>query len=298
MARAYIVLARNDLEDSLLQDLDLWPTVTDNQMEGFPKRDDVGQGGYLTFYLIDAINLAVTVDNPGGGGGASVDFAAANDHYGMSTYILDRVENTGGGAVACTAANAINIAAAIEAAASAGTPLTLAAINLLIVAELGGGSDLNGVLGNSSGTVEEILRILVGERFRVNAGAMVQNPGGNFVAASRGFFATVAPVQNLLTKPGGRASTGQWANLPLVVPAGTEDVNFQNVRPIQDTGDLHLSLLSGALSQLKAATFDWTNPAFTYGGGATPAQTLAGANIAVGGVFPAVSVYDILGNVL
>jgi hypothetical protein len=79
---------------------------------------------------------------------------------------------------------------------------------------------------------------------------------------------------------------------------GTQDANFQQVRPIEETGDLHLSALSGSLSELNQATFNWLNPAFTYGGGATPAQTLAAANIPATGIARAVTIYDATGTVI
>lgn len=300
MARAYIVLTRNDIEDSLLQDLDLWPPVLDTQTEGLPKVNGTGQGGYLTFYLIDGVNLAVTLDNPGAGGVNSRDFAAAVPfHYGLSTYLADNIERTGAANLALTAAQAVAISVLIEARANAGTTLNLAAINADIVTATEAGNDLNGVLGNSTGTVEEVLRILAGERYAVQGGAVLQLQATNqFVAVRRGAFVTAPPVTKILTNPGGRKSGSQWANLTDTTPVWPQNVEFQRVRPIQDTGDLHLSALSGALSKLKAATFTWLNPAFTYAGGATPAQDLSQTNIPVTGVFRAVTIYDVLGNVI
>jgi hypothetical protein len=315
MARAYIVLARNDLDDNLLQALDLKP----NSSQMPPGLDpDMGQTGYLTHYLIDGVNAAVTTDAPGAAGGVSADFAVADSpHYGLSAYLLDVVEDTGGNQ-ALTAAEAVQIAGLIEAAVAAGTALDLATINTYINTPAGvAGSDLDGTLGNSTGTVEEILRILAGERYRVvstlGAEAEVQNAAGNFVAARRGAFVTrpnvLTPdtVQSDLTglPVRGRASTAPFpyirpgepraGNTPVQV--GTEDVNFNDVRQIVDTGDLHLSATDGVLADLKAATFAYENPAFTYDAAGT-ALTLGGVNILAGGVARAISVYAADGTVI
>jgi hypothetical protein len=81
-----------------------------------------------------------------------------------------------------------------------------------------------------------------------------------------------------------------------------QDVGFREIRKVLDTGDLHRSAGTGVLDQLGLSTFTWQNSAFTYGGGATPAQTVAGVNIASTGATAfqgrAVVVYDAAGNVI
>jgi len=303
MARAYIVLCRNDLEDSLLQVLDIGP----NSSQFSPAYDgqNSGQTGYQTFYLLDGVNAAV-VTQAGAAGGASFDIDG--DTYGLSAYLINVVEDTGGNE-ALTAAEAVTISGLIEAAASAGTDLTLALINVMINTPAGvAGSDLDGAGGNSFGTVEEVLRILAGERYLIPDNAQVQVAGGTFDATDRGYFVTRPNVEDAYTVEGtygyvrGRASTAPATHLrpgePRVAPTqtGTENVNFNDVREIVETGDLHLSVVSGVLSELVSATYTFENSAFTYGA-AGDAATLAAGTI-TDGIARACTVYDASGNVI
>lgn len=310
MARAYIVLTRNDLDENLLQVLDLKPNATPSK--GSVIYGGNPQGGYQSFYLLDGINAAVVLQ-AGAAGGASFDIDG--DVYGLSAYLIDRVEDTGGGQ-ALTAAEAVTISGLIEAAASAGTALTLALINIAINTPAGvAGSDLDGTLGNSTGTVEQVLRILAGERYKMTDNAQVQVVGGTFDAVIRGFYVThpnveLAPsVNGVYGDVRGRAST---APMPMIRPGeprtaavqtGAEDVNFNNVRLTVNTGDLHLSATNGVLADLKSATFTWLNPGNAYVAAAVTAArpratTLAAANVAATGIFRAITIYDASGNVI
>jgi len=323
MARAYIVLARNDLDDNLLQVLDLKPNTS--QLPRPSINPDSGQTGYLPYYLLDGVNAAV-VTQAGAGGGASIDIDG--DVYGLSAYLIDRVQDTAGNQ-ALTAAEANAISALIEADAAGGVALTLARINVHINTPAGvAGSDLDGTLGNSTGTVEEVLRILAGERFKMSDNAQVQVAGGTRDATERGFFVTRPNVElddsvrttrtftlgavTTIDTDGpvrGRKSTAPMTHLrpgePRTAPtqSGTEDVNFNDVRQIVDTGDLHLSATNGVLAELKSATFTYLNPGNAYTAAAVDAAhpratTLAGGNIPATGVFRAITVYDADGNVI
>lgn len=308
--RAYIVLARNDLDDSLLQVLDLKPNATPSK--GSRIYDGAPQGGYQTFYLLDGINANVATQ-AGAAGGASLD--VAGDTYGLSAYLIDRVEDTTG-TESLTAAEANAIAALIEQDVADGVALTLARINVHINTPVGvAGSDLDGTLGNSTGSVEEVLRILAGERYKVPALSQVRTNPGAFDATQRGFFVTAPNVEvqdsERSTYGNARGIRGRKSTAPLThirpgevrggqapTQAGTQDVNFNNVRVIVDTGDLQLSATSGVLSDLKSATFVFQNPAFTYGGGATPAQDIGGNNIPATFIGRAVTIYDANGNII
>ena len=262
--RVYIVLARNDIEDNLLQVLDLKP----NSSQRNPCIDGAGQTGYLTWYRQNS-----TVATTAGGGGIRTTNAA---YQGVAAYIIDNVENVQGGNLATTAAQANTIAAAILARVAAGSSLTLAAINTIINAAFGGlaSSDLNGVVAGSwsTGTVEHILRILGGEVYNLPASSQVGNAGNAFPGHGVGH-----------TRLGGFvASTSAL---------------YRNVREFAWTGELNLSCLSGVLSKLKAATYSWINPSYTYGATGT-ALTISGGQVPATGVAPAVVVYEADGDVL
>jgi hypothetical protein len=310
MARAFIVLVRNDISDNLLQVLDLKPYTTPSI--GTRVYSPPSQGGYQTFYTRDGVNGNVTTQ-AGAGGGASLD--TDGDTYGLAAYLLDNVEDSAG-TESLTAAEANTIAGLIYADAAAGTALTLARVNVHINTPAGvGDSDLDGTVGNSTGSLLDILRILSGERYFLPDNSQVRAAAGTFDAVVRGYFVTAPNVEvpaSVRTTHGvdrairGRKSTapppflrpGEPRGGQAPVQTGTQNVLYNAVRVCLDTPDLHLSCANGALSRLKSATYAFENAAFTYGGGANPATTIANANIAAGGVARAVVVYDADGNVI
>ena len=370
MARAYIVLVRNDLDDNLLQTLDLKPNES---LRNFPYAPP-GQTHYVSHYLLDGVNAAVAVTGAG-------PITTVGDTYGLSAYLIDHVEGLGvsGALLALTAAEAAAASAGIEAAAAAGDPLTAAGL----AAAMGGGISVDntaqagaattitlavadnqaddyyngwtveitggtGVLGevrtitdyatgtdvatvgsawstnpdvtttytlvppvgltagNSTGSVEDVLRILSGDRWKLPTGSTVEDGGNLFETAVAGFFVTRPNVEGPLSVRSadgfpirGRSAFGAPV-VPLSVPVqtGLEDVNFNDIRAIFDTGLLHKSAGIGTLSEMKATTFSFLNPDFTYGAGAS-ALTLDGTTeIGVDGAARAVVVYDAAGNVI
>lgn len=109
------------------------------------------------------------------------NFATTADFSGLAVYILTTVENTAGGGIALTAPEAIAIADGIIARMRSAQSLTLADINAVIVDETAAGNDLEGTLGNSTGTALEVLQIVSGYKvYSIGAGQDVEN-GGAFV---------------------------------------------------------------------------------------------------------------------
>lgn len=275
MARAYIVLARNDLDDNLLQVVDLVPNTS---LRNFPYTPP-GQTGYLTHFVQ---NDTVSTSDIGGG-----ERALDSTVYGLAAYLVDNVEDTTGGNLSITDGNAANIADAILDRVAAGSSLTLADVNALIVAELGGGNDLEGTAGASTGSLEEVLRILAGEVYRVSEGDSISGAANAFAAAAVGAFVTPPNLIRAGEGAGGREfDTAPYvppdaisqeevdparllnAGVELEVPA-TADVNYRFIREIIDTPDLHRSVLLGNLSKLVDSNFSFQNPSFTYGAGGT-----------------------------
>lgn len=308
MARAYIVLVRNDLADNFLQVLDLKP----HSSQFLPSTDgqDGGQTGYSTWFAGDAAINTNALDQAGAAGGASID--ANGTLYGLAAYLMSAVEDqVTGAAITDTVANAARNS--IFAKLSDGLPLTAAAIASSLtangVANAGAGTSLTA--GDSTGSVEEVLRILAGEVFRVADDTQVTTAGGTYHPAGKGSFVTAALVESpsMVTGTYG-AVRGRKFNSPLPflrpgetragqapVQTGTHDVLHRNVRIIVDTGELQLSALSGALEALKSSTYSFLNPEFTYGGAGT-ALLLDGTHIPATGIAPAVVVYDNAGNVI
>jgi len=282
MARAYIVLARNDLPETGLQTLDLWPNTS---QKGWPYDPGEGQTGYLSLYLIDGINVNV----------ATTVGVMDADSYGLSTYLKANVEDQAAGA-ALTDVQANGAAADIEAAAAAGDPLTAADINGHIQAQGGVNAGTTLTAGDSTGSVEEILRILAGERYKVpegtDVGVAAFIPGG-------GFFTTAANVVETLLHSGGRKGTepiGAQSGRT-VAQTGTEDVNHNDIRQTIDTEAVHRSALDGRLAQMADSSYAFSNPDFTYGAAGT-ALTLGLVNIGTDNAARAVTVYADDGSVI
>lgn len=259
MGRAYIVLCRNDLEDNALQVLDLRPNTSLNAWSNFP------QTGYLTF---TPQNDTVALSGAG-------PYTASADYYGLAAYLIDNVERVTGGAGNLTLSAAIANAMAddILEAVALGQDMTLAALNVLINANGVADSDLDGTVANSdsTGSVSDILRILSGEVYKVPAGATLAG------------VAMAFPGTGVLHTPVGGF-------------VARTDAAFHDTRFMVETGEMHLSLVDGTLSQL-VAPYVWKNPSFTYGATGT-AFDIGGTFIPSTGAFRAVTVYDALGNAL
>lgn len=300
MARAFIVLARNDIADNLLQVLDLKP----NSSQFSPAYDgqDSGQTGYQTWYAGDAaINTTVVFAVPGVG-----DLAMDGDSYGLAAYLAANVEDSAGGSL--TAAMANDTRTAIFALVAAGSAVDLTAIDAeLITAGATAGTGLT--TGASTGSVEAVLRILAGEVYKVADGLLVQDAA--VFNPNQGSFVRTPNIENPANVEGAYGMVrGRKFNAPIPylrpgevragqapVQTGTQDLLFRHVRTIVETGDLHLSALSGALETLKAPTYSFLNPEFTYGAAGT-ALTLDGTNILATGAAAAVVVYDNAGNII
>lgn len=305
MPRAYITLARNDLDENHLQLLDLVPNTS---LRNFPYTPP-GQTGYLSLLVQnDAITLVDT--------GAGV-WAPTTTVYGLSAYLMDNVENTSGGNESLTAAEAGNIAADILVRVAAGTSLELANINADIVSELGAGNDLEGTAGASTGSVEAVLQIISGAVYRLTALVPISGAANAFLAAAVGVFTTFPnQIRAFDTGAGGRKSTGTTtvvqsgpisqaevdpdrlmnADVVLDTPA-TADLTHREIRTIVDTPDLHRSVLLGAGSQLTNTAYTFENPSFTYGAGGT-ATTVDGTAIGTDFQGRAVVVYKATGEVI
>ena len=105
MARAYIVVARNDVPDNLLQTLDIWPNTSQRNAAV----DPAGQTHYNSFFLLDGVNAPVALAAP------APNITVNGDTYGLSAYLVDNVlADFGGADRALTAAEAIAVAARIE----------------------------------------------------------------------------------------------------------------------------------------------------------------------------------------
>ena len=265
MATAYICVARNDLDANGLQVLDLKPN--DSQRNYI--YDGLGQTSYLSFLAQNSVVATVTP-------GAGVLWAAATYH-GLAAYLIDNVENVGGPLLTLTAVQANAMAALILTAMGAGIPMTLVNLNLIINATPGvAASDLNGVVAGSksTGSVAGVLSILQGLVYRLPANAVLSGAAGAFL-----------PI-------------GPGVHLPRGTFAAYGDSDYRAMKGFEATGELLISCASGVLSKLKAATYVWINPLFTYGAAGTAYAANGTTHIGTTGAARAVVVFDKDGNVL
>ena len=255
MARAYIAFARKDIDDNMLQILDLQP----NSSLRNPIYEGAGQTGYLA-WAAQNDTLAALTNN----GGVR---SATTTSYGLGAYLVCRLSNAGN---TPTAANCNTIATAILARIKAGSALTTAGINAAIGVTLAG----QGIgVGLTTMTVEETLRIVSGEVFKVTAGTAVSGAANAFLGTA-GAFVAPSTVNGIMTYPS----------------------DWRNVRTFIDTGYLHLSRHSGHLSKVADSVFVWNNPAKTYSASGT-ALWIDGTNLTTT-TGRAVVVYDASGNVI
>jgi len=94
--------------------------------------------------------------------------------------------------------------------------------------------------------VEEVLRIVSGEVFKVTAGTAVSGAAGVFLGTA-GEFVVPTVVNGVTTYP----------------------ADWRNVRAFVNTGFVALSRHTGTLSALASAAYVWENHTFTYGGTGT-----------------------------
>jgi hypothetical protein len=215
----FICLARTDIPDSTLQITDLWPNksqanaVTDPSPSG-PK--------YINAPVTNNVLLTTA--------GAVKTFTAAK--IGLAANILVNVQQDGAGGAAVTPTQANVVAAALIAAMRAGSVLDLAAINVILVAACGAGTELTSAGGSlSTGAVSDVLRILSSTPYEVPAGTQIQ-------AAGPIFQAQVAPA---------------------AFNASCFDPAFHDVLPTDSS--FYTSLSFGKIAGFKAASFTYRGTA-------------------------------------
>lgn len=168
MSRAYICVARNDMADNMLQLLDVVP----NSSLRIPSLEGAGQTGYITWA---AQNDTIVTDVP-----VAVT-QTTSDVYGLAAYLIDNVEDNDNGNIILTDARANLIATDILAAVTAGSNLTLAAIDLIIQARTGGAAS-GLTTAHSTGTLAEVLRIVSGESYFLADNSVLSAAGAGFVS--------------------------------------------------------------------------------------------------------------------
>jgi hypothetical protein len=216
----FICLRRTDIPDHTLQITDLWPNKS--QYNAVIDPPAVGPR-YINAPVTN--NVVLTT-------GAGVTKYLAQAYTGLAAYLIVNVQATGAGGDALTPTEANAAAAAIIAAMHAGTAQTLAAINLLLVAAAGAGTELTSAGGSiSTGTVMDVLRILSGVTYTAPYNTNIQTAGGVF-------------------NPQASAATWNAANF---------DSNILDILPTDNA--FYLSLNNGKIAGFKSASFTYLGTA-------------------------------------
>jgi len=122
----------------------------------------------------DAVGQVPTL----GVAGANVRFIGTAT--GVLAYLLRRVEDGNGDALTVT--DALPIVSAIRTQIEAGGVVNLGFLNGIVPA------DFDGQASNSTGDVEELIRIISGESYTVAAGTAIQDAGGLIAVLADDFF--------------------------------------------------------------------------------------------------------------
>jgi hypothetical protein len=303
--QVFIIPRRNDLDGMNIQVTDLRPNTSQRNLI----YDGEGQSGYLKWSL-DTPGLTQTVGDSWNGGSTQTQplvalvpgqttTAGPADvgipgvaEFGLAAYLLERVD-AGGIGVPLTPGQATIAANAIFANVEAGTPPTLANIDAVLNALVPGTGLASGL---SFGTVEDVLRMLRGEVYRLRAQTIITDaPLVVFLAL--GIRQGLVAAQTL----GDIATQGQFYAQGAFLEAG--EPGFRDFRPILRTGSLNISSGEGVLAGLKG-NLDWNNPNFAYTAAAVTAWTPRATTLdpatplPANGIAPAVYVCDNQGNFL
>lgn len=307
--RAYIIPRRNDLDGVNMQVTDLQPNSSQRNLI----YDGEGQSGYLKYsfdvpgtttvlgdsFVSGSFNtapIAALVDDDTTGGGNDV-MTPNVAQFGLVAYMQERVQPggvAGAGANGASPAEALLLANAIRAIAQAGTALDAATINAALAVAVAD-TDLDGTNGASLsfGSVEDILRILAGEVYRVPAATIISvNGGGAFLnLASRDIL--VAAQDPTLNGGTTFVSTGGFLT--------RGEPGFRDIRPLLISEYVRASAHEGVLAGFAAATFEFLNPLFDYVGTSPTlprARNIAGTAIPATGAGAVVIVYANDGTVI
>lgn len=197
--RVFVVMQRTDIPSSLLQLTELKPNDSQRNYIYEPP----GQTQYVKNIPIND-TVATT-----GAGPITTDAA----YNGIAAYLIDRVEDQVAGLTALTAAMANDTATDIVAAAQAGTLLDAATIGGLLVGN-GAGAGTTLVAGDSTGSLEDVLGILMRRNYLLPGGTEVEDVGNDFVATISGSFTNDGEYKQLYETSSFKISNGdgQLAN--------------------------------------------------------------------------------------
>jgi len=173
----FILARRSQIQNGSIQITDLFPNATQANLVNDPRP----QG---PFYVRVANIGSTGRTRPFIKTNADGSLEFLTQCNGLVAYLIANVEvdpgGNGGDGPALTVPEAEEVAGLILARVQAGGTVTLLNVNADLTAVAGGATDLDGQLAgsNSTGSLVEVLAILAGEDYIVNAGVAIQTAGG------------------------------------------------------------------------------------------------------------------------
>lgn len=309
--RIYIVPRRSDVVGLGIGLTDLKPnagqknSIYDGQHQNVYVQESLDARGapvvnglvYVSGPLNSTMTANAVADDTTGGGDDVTAMAATN--FGLAAYLKDRVHRAGiaaanNGELAFAECNAA--ADLITADVEAGVTLNLARINVHLAATVAQ-TDLTGASGNSKsfGSVEDIMRILSGEVYRLPALTIIENVAGQFRSLAERAVFVAAQTPAMVTSQGQFYASGDFLD--------ATDSGYRARPVLVQTGAANLSLASGVLSRLKANMTILNTSSFAYAAADVTAWKPRAVNangvaIAATGIAPVLAVYLNDGTVL
>jgi hypothetical protein len=191
----YILMRRTDIPNGVLQIDELKP----NDSQRNYTLDPPGQSGYVR-NIPD--NQTVITAQPGGAG---TPVLTTRDFCGLGAYLIDNVADSSGAPITAAVANAAS--AGIIARVQTGQSVTLANVNTILVAA-GATAGTSLIAGGSTGTLAEVLMLLMGAKYQLPAGSIVGTTELIFNPVVSGFFATTPGVKTILATGAFNISNG------------------------------------------------------------------------------------------
>ena len=308
--RIYIVPRRNDLVGLAIALTDLKPnagqrnSIYDGQHQNVYVGESLDARGTAVVnglvYVSGPLNSSLTanaVADSTAGAGDDVT-AMQTTTYGLAAYLKDRVHRAGEAAAAngeLAFAECNTVADLITTDVEAGVTLDLARINVHLAATVAQTGLVAVGTSKSFGTVEDIMRILSGEVYRLPALTIIENVAGQFRSLAERAVFVAAQTAALVASQGQFYASGDFL--------AADDVGYRARPVLAHTGAVNASVLNGVLSHLKGNMTILNTTAFAYNAADVrswkPRAVDADGNVLpTTGIHPAVAVYDSLGNVL
>jgi hypothetical protein len=309
--RIYIVPVRNDLTGLGMALSDLKPnagqknSIYDGQHQNVYLEHSLDPAGVTVVsgisYVSGPLNTTLTAnavaDDTTGGGNDVTAMQATS--FGLASYLKDRVHRAGIAAAAngeLAFGECNTVAGLIVTDALAGVTLDLARINVHLAATVAN-TDLTGASGfsKSFGAVEDIMRILSGEVFRLPVLTIIENAAGQFRSLAERQAFVDAQTTAFVAAQGQFYASGGFLM--------ASDSGYRARPSLVRSGSLDLSLASGVLSHYTGNMTILNTSSYAYAAAAVTAwkpraQTITGGNIAATGTARVLVVYDRAGNVL